>query len=416
MTNELTSRSRQQNLIIILILGALTSVSPFSIDMYLPAFSMIASDFQTTPARISLSVTSYFIGIALGQLLYGPLLDRFGRKKPLYVGLVLYIITCIGCMLSQTIEALIVFRFIQALGGCVAMVAAMTMVRDFFPVEESLNIFSLLILILGVSPLLAPTAGGYITVWFGWQAVFIVLAVLVLVILIIAFLFLPAGRKPDPTISLKAKPMILTFAGILKEPQFYTYSLAGALSFATLFIYVAGSPVIFMQRFHVSPEVYGGLFALLSVGFIGGSQLNRLLSRKYSSQTIFRSALIGQVITAAIFLTGSYYNWFGLVSTLIIFFIILACIGILNPNAQALALAPFTKNVGSASALIGFIQLGIAGLASAGVGLFNTSDSVPIVALLAGLSFLSLLVLLIGQRHIINQVISNAAAQDGVLH
>src|SRR5882757_8598129 len=154
MTTKKTARIN--NKYITLILGALITVSPFSIDMYLPSFSEIAKDLGTTPAKISLSLASYFIGFAIGQLLYGPLLDRFGRKKPLYYGLALYIIACVGCMLSQTIEMLVTFRFIQALGGCVPFVAAIAMIRDFFPVQESAKILSLLMLMLGLSPLLAP--------------------------------------------------------------------------------------------------------------------------------------------------------------------------------------------------------------------------------------------------------------------
>src|SRR5687767_3766600 len=267
-------KSTQQNsTLIILILGALSTVSPFAIDMYLPAFSDIARDFGTTPARISLSVTSYFIGMAIGQMLYGPLLDRFGRKKPLYAGLAIFILACIGCTQVQSIEALVVFRFFQALAGCVAWVGALAMARDFFPVEQSAKVFSLLILVIGLSPLLAPTAGGFIATAMGWQWVFIVLALLVFVILMLTIFLLPEGHLPDKTVSLKARPMLLTFVSVFKTPQFFTYSLAGAFSFSSLFIYVAGSPVIFMEIFKVSPQAYGGIFAFLSVGFIGGSQL-----------------------------------------------------------------------------------------------------------------------------------------------
>ena len=203
--------------LIILILGALATVSPFSIDMYLPAFSQIADDFGTTPARISFSVTSYFIGLAIGQMIYGPLLDRFGRKRPLYVGLTIFIITCIGCMQAQSTETLVALRFLQALGGCVAWVAALAMVRDFFPVEQSARVFSLLILVIGLSPLLAPTLGGFIATGLGWRWVFIVLALIVFLILMVTIFFLPEGHKPDTSISLKAKPMLLTFFSIIRE-------------------------------------------------------------------------------------------------------------------------------------------------------------------------------------------------------
>lgn len=403
---------RTTNRTIIWILGALATVTPFAIDMYLPAFAQIAKDFKSTAATISLSVSVYFIGMALGQILYGPLLDRFGRKQPLYVGLIIFILASIACAQSHDVTSLVTFRFFQALGGSVAWVGAVAMVRDFYPVEESARIFSLLILILGVSPLLAPTFGGFITTTMGWQAIFYILAGLVVVLLVVVIIYLPEGHQPDPTISLRAKPMIAMFIDILKTPQFYTYAFAGAFSFATLFVYVAGSPIIFMEIYHVSPKVYGGIFALLSVGFIGSSQLNILVTRKYSSDKIFKTVLICQVVASSIFFLGVYTHSFGLYSTIFMFSICLSCIGFCNPNANALALAPFERTIGSASALMGCTQIGIAALSSFGVGLFNTADAIPIVCLMLLTSTTALLILLIGLKRIGKSiVISNAGAQ-----
>lgn len=234
----------QNSTVIILILGALATVSPFAIDMYLPAFSQIAQDFGTTPARVSLSVTSYFIGMAIGQIMYGPLLDRFGRKWPLYVGLSLFVVTCVACTQARSTEALITLRFFQALSGCVAWVAAMAMARDFFPVEQSAKVFSLLILVIGLSPLLAPTAGGFIAAQLSWQWVFIALAALAFIILMITIFFLPEAQKPDRSVSLRPKPMLRTFYSVLRQPQFFTYSLSGAFAFASLFIYVDRKSVV----------------------------------------------------------------------------------------------------------------------------------------------------------------------------
>jgi MFS transporter, DHA1 family, multidrug resistance protein len=410
------SKSHPNKKLIIWILGALATVSPFAIDLYLPAFTQIADDFGTTPAKISLSVSSYFIGMALGQILYGPLLDRFGRKKPLYVGLLIFVAGTIGCMQSMDVNTLVVFRFAQAIGGSVAWVAAVTMVRDFFPVSESAKVFSLLILILGVSPLLAPTIGGFIATSLGWQAIFILLAVIALLILVTTFFLLPEVYKPNPAISLRAKPILSTFGSVLCVPQFYTFAFAGAFSFASLFIYVAGSPVIFMEIFHISPKVYGGIFALLSVGFIGGSQLNILLMKKYQSERIFSVALTCQVITSIIFLIGASNDWISLYAAIFMFFICLSCIGLINPNAAALALAPFTQNVGSASSLLGFAQLGIAALASSGVGMFNTKDTVAIVALMCVTSLVALVILVVGKKKIGSAIISANVPAEQVAH
>ena len=375
--------------LIILILGALMTVSPFSIDMYLPAFAQIANSFGTTPARISLSVSSYFIGLGMGQLLYGPLLDRFGRKQPLYFGLGLYLIACIGCMQSHSEGQLIAMRFVQGLGGCVAMVAAIAMVRDFFPVGESAKILSLLMLVLGLSPLLAPTLGGFVTAWLGWQWVFIILAVIVALILFLTIAFLPHASDPDTSVSLKPKPIITAYLAVLRNPHFYVYTLSGAFSFAALFVYVAGSPVIFMGVFQTSPQAYGGIFALLSVGFIGSNQLNILLLRKYSSSKIFRTGLVLQLAVSLVFLLAASNNWLGLVDTIIMFFVSLGCIGLTYPNASAMALAPFSRNAGTAAALTGFVQIGVAALASACTGFFNAASIVPIIAMLPCTSFIA---------------------------
>jgi len=368
--------------LIILILGALMTVSPFSIDMYLPAFAQIAASFGTTPARISLSVSSYFIGLGIGQLLYGPLLDRFGRKKPLYFGLSLYLLACIGCMQSQSEGQLIGMRFMQGLGGCVAMVAAIAMVRDFFPVGESAKILSLLMLVLGLSPLLAPTLGGFVTAWLGWHWVFVILAILVALILVLTVTLLPHASDPDPTVSLKPRPIITAYWSVLLNPSFYVYTLAGAFSFAALFVYVAGSPVIFMGVFRVSPQAYGGIFALLSVSFIGSNQLNILLLRSFNSAKIFRAGLLLQLAVSLGFLLAATNHWLGLTGTIVMFFISLACIGLTYPNASAMALAPFSRNAGTAAALTGFVQIGIAALASACTGFFNATSIVPIIAML----------------------------------
>lgn len=376
------------------------TITPFAIDMYLPAFPEIAADLHTTPAKLALTVSAYFVGFALGQLLYGPLLDRFGRKKPLYIGLFFYIVGSIGCIESKTLEVMIAFRLLQALGGCVAGVAALTMVRDFFEVKETAKIISLLVLILGVSPLLAPTLGGFIATEMGWKWIFIMLIILAVFVAALVYFFLPDGRKPDPTVSLKVKPMVSTFLGVLRNPQFYTYAVSGALSFTSLLLYVGGSPVIFMEIFHVSPKAYGGIFALLSVGFIGSNQINILLLRKYSSDHLLKVSLACQVITSIIFLVGSWYGWYGLTSTIVLFFICLSCLGLTYPNASALALAPFSRNAGSASALIGFLQIGLASIASAALGLFNPTNSVPITLIMTGTSMLAFLVLIKGRKQI----------------
>lgn len=198
----------KQRFIIILILGALSTISPFSIDMYLPGFPAIARDLGTSIAQIQLSLTGYLIGISIGQLMYGPLLDRFGRKYPLYAGMVIYILASLGCALTTSAESLIAMRFIQALGGCVGMVAAQALVRDLFPVSQTAKVFSLLVLVIAVSPMIAPTVGGYVTAVFGWHAIFITLALITTLLVLGIYFALPQGKGPDPSLSLRPKPVL----------------------------------------------------------------------------------------------------------------------------------------------------------------------------------------------------------------
>src|ERR1700744_3457483 len=214
---------RPGNFIIILILGALRTVSPFSIDMYLPAFKDIAQTLPPTPAKIALSVSGYFIGLALGQLFYGPMLDRFGRKKPLYAGLSLFVVASIGCMTARSPGLFIAFRLFQALGGCAAQVGAVAMVRDFFPVEESAKILSLLVLVLSVSPFFAPTIGGYVTTTIGWPWIFAILSRFAVIVMVLLAAILPEGHKPDPDISLTPRAVFREFGKIIALPQFRTY-------------------------------------------------------------------------------------------------------------------------------------------------------------------------------------------------
>jgi MFS transporter, DHA1 family, multidrug resistance protein len=392
--------ARQREFHIILILGALCTVTPFAIDLYLPAFPQIAAGLGSTEAQVALSLSSYFVGMAIGQLFYGPLLDRYGRKKPLYLGLGLFVLATAGCAMARDVETLIALRFLQALGGCVAQVGAMTMVRDFFPVHEGAKVMSLLLLILSVSPLLAPTIGSLLATALGWQWIFAMLGAIALAILAVAHAWLPEGHVPDRSVSLKPLPILLTFRDILRDPHFSVYALAGAFCFSGLFLYVAGSPIIFMKVFHVDTHSYGAIFAGLSVGFIGGSQLNIALSKKYGSAAVFRNAMRVQALIAVIFLIGVWQGWYGLAATIAMFFAWLSCLGLIYPNAAVLALAPFSKHAGSAAALLGFLQIGVGALSSSSVGLLDAQTALPIVATLTAATLIGTAIFFAGQRRL----------------
>lgn len=386
---------------LILILGLLSAIGPFSIDMYLPGFPVIAASLQTTPEMVSYSLSSYFIGICAGQMMIGPLLDRFGRKLPLYGGLTIYILSSIGCAFAPTIEVLIVLRLFQAAGGCVGIVAPRAIIRDIFPVSENARIFSLLILILGVSPIIAPTAGGYITAHFGWHSIFIILSIITFLILIAVIFYLPESKQPDPSFSLKPKPILASFRKVISHPQFYTYSFTGAMASAGLYAYLAGSPFVFMELYNVTAQHYGWIFAIIAAGLIASSQLNNALLKKYTSSEIVRASLLLQCIIAVILVAGTYFSWLGLYGTITCIFFYLCCQGFSFPNSSALSMAPFTKEAGSASALMGSIQMALGAGASAMVGLLSNGTAIPMTAVMAGCSLTAVLILLFGHRTIV---------------
>tara|TARA_R110000868_G_scaffold15443_9_gene70421 strand:- start:1230 stop:2423 length:1194 start_codon:yes stop_codon:yes gene_type:complete len=385
---------------LILILGSLTALGPFSIDMYLPGFAGIAKDLNTTVANVAMTLSSYFIGISAGQLLYGPLLDRYGRKKPLFIGLLVYILASLSCAFVTDIDTFIGLRFIQAVGSCAATVASVSMVRDLFPVRDIPKVFSLLILVVGLSPMLAPTVGGYVTDAYGWHMVFLILMGIGIVILFASQFGLPNSYTPDTSISLKPKPILLNFANVLKEPQFYTYAFTGSIAFSGLFTYVAASPILFMDIFKVDPKTYGWIFAFMSLSFICASQLNSVLLRWFSSEQMIYGALVTQSIVVVVFLITAMNDLLGLYGTIGMLFIFLACLGISNPNTAGLTLAPFAKNAGSASALMGAIQLGLGAFASFAVGLFVKNSIVPMVIIMTVSTIVAFIVLNIGKRKI----------------
>lgn len=386
---------------LILILGSLTALGPFSIDMYLPGFAQIATDLNTTVASVAMTLSSYFIGISAGQLLYGPLLDRYGRKKPLFIGMLVYIAASLGCVFVRDIDTFIGLRFIQAVGSCAATVASVSMVRDLFPVKDIPKVFSLLMLVVGLSPMLAPTVGGYVTDWYGWHMVFVILMFIGIIIMLAAQFGLPDSYEPDTSISLKPKPILKNFASVLKEPQFYTYAFTGAIAFSGLFTYVAASPIIFMDIYKVDPKMYGWIFAFMSLSFVLSSQLNSVLLKWYRSEQLIYGALLTQSVVAVVFLVLAINDMLGLYETIGMLFLFLACLGISNPNTAGLTLAPFTNNAGSASALMGAIQLGLGALASFAVGVFVTASIYPMVVIMATSTIVALIVLLIGKRNII---------------
>ncbi|MEJ7681195.1 MAG: multidrug effflux MFS transporter [Segetibacter sp.] len=320
-----TNTKRRRNFKLILILGLLSAIGPFSIDMYLLWVSGYCRRFAYHCSKSFTIIIQLFIGISAGQMLYGPLLDRFGRKRPLYIGITVYLIASIGCALATSVDALIWLRLLQALGSCSGMVASRAMVRDLFPVNENAKVFSLLMLVVGVSPIIAPTLGGYLSSEYSWHYVFIALTLMAAIILAAIHFYLPESRKPDLTFSLRPKPIINSFLHVAKDPQFYTYALTGSVASAGLYAYISGSPSVFMEIYKVTEQQYGWIFAIVAIGLITSSQLNTLLLRKYKSEQIIVIALLCQSLAGIILFTGSMFGFLGLHSTVFLCFIFLSC-------------------------------------------------------------------------------------------
>ena len=383
--------------ILILILGLLSAIGPFSIDTYLSGFPIIAKDLGVTVDYVSYTLSSFFIGISIGQMLYGPLLDRFGRKKPLIIGLTIYVLASIACALVPTIQLLIFFRLLQALGGCVGMVSSRAIVRDVFPVHESAKIFSILILILGVSPMIAPTIGSYMIISLGWHSVFWLQAGMGLFILLMVIFYLSETKKADASMSLRPDVITKTFWGIFKNPQFFTYAFAGSMVSGGVYAYVSGSPYVFMKIFGLSEQQFGWVFSLLAGGLILSSQLNNLVLRKHFSEKIVKYSLTIQTILGLLLFGITVFGWLNIYIAIVLIFLFLSCQGFSFPNASALSLAPFSKEAGSASALMGAFQMGIGSLGAALVGYLSDGTSLPMTGVMAVCALLGLTIFSVGR-------------------
>lgn len=407
-------KATQSHFQVILILGLLSAIGPLSIDMYLPAFPGIAKDLHTPVSSVMLSLSSFFIGISFGQLIYGPMLERYGRKKPLYIGLSIYAISSLACALTSTVDGLVAFRFFQALGGCVGMVASRAMVRDLFSVKDNAKIFSTLMLVVAVSPIIAPTLGGYISAYVGWRYIFIVLMAVIFLIIAGIYFLLPESKKPDPTYSLKPASILKSFGSVIRNPQFAMYTFTAAVAYAGLYAYISGSPFVFMVMFKVTEQHYGWIFAIVAAGLIGATQYNTFLLRRFSSEQIVRTALFTQTIIGIVLVSTSFFQINELYSTVGLIFLFLCCQGFIFPNASALSMAPFAHNAGSASALMGFIQMSIGALMSAVVSVLQNGTSLPMTGVMALCSFTASLMLAFSSKILLKKASKQLVEEEEV--
>ena len=355
-----------------------------------------------------------FIGISIGQFVYGPLLERFGRKKPLYLGLCIYLLATIGCAMATSADSLIAFRFLQALGGCAGMVTARAIVRDLFEVKHNAKIFSTLMLVVAVSPIIAPTLGGYVTAVLGWRYIFVILILLGLIIIAGVYFLLPESKQPDPNFSLKPAAIINNFLEIIKQPQFYTYAITGAVAYGALCAYISGSPNVFMEIFHVNEKEYGWIFAIIAIGIISASQVNNLALKRTTSEHVIKVALCCQTVIGLAFITCTFLDLNNVYSTIFLMFLFLSCQGFIFPNASALTLASFGHNAGSASALMGGIQMSVGAGASALVSVLQNRTAWPMAGVMASCSILALSVFILGNKIILMKAAPEAVEEEDV--
>lgn len=375
-------RGRTSHFGVIVTLGMLIGLNPFSIDMYLPGFASIAADLGTNTSSVGLTLSSFFAGICIGQVIYGPLLDRFGRKTPLLIGLLIYFLASIVAAFAASIEQLIALRFVQALGGCAGMVASRAFVRDIFPSEENARVFSLLILVMGVAPIIAPSVGSFIVTTLGWHAIFIALALISVLISAAVFFVLPEPKMPDRDISLNPICVLIDYINVGRNLRFILFTLATSFSTAAMFAYITSSPILFMQIHGLTEGQFGLTFSFCALCLIVGSQVNRLLLRKSSTARLaeLTGLAILLVATVLFILTALSIANFGITIVCIASFLFL--LGMFNPNSGALALTSVHEKIGMASALMGFIQMGLSAVAAAVVSSFANGSALTMTAVM----------------------------------
>jgi len=372
---QLSSQTKNK---IIFVLGVLSAIGPLSIDMYLPAFKNIAAALHSSQVEVGYTLSSFFFGICLGQLINGPMLDHFGRKRVLYIGLGIYVLASIGCTLCATVDQLIILRFFQALGASVGMVAPNAVVRETFEEADRPKVLSLLILILGVSPILAPTLGSLILSTSSWPYIFWVLAAIMLTMIFLIKAWLPENPdqlagKEKPKLSLKE--IGKGYLGAFQEKKFIGFAFAGAIGAGSIFGYVTGAPLTFLNYYHLNEQQFGWVFAIIASGIIGASQLNTFILKRKSSVQVLAFALPAQVVFGLLMVIGTQLDFLNMPMLIALLFLMLACQGLIFPNMATVALRPIEKNAGSASALMGALQMAMGSLSASLVGILYTGNA-----------------------------------------
>lgn len=376
----------------VLMLGALAALPAISTDMYLPSLPTVESDFSTTQAAAQFTMSGMLIGGAVGQLVIGPFSDRFGRRLPLLIGITLHVLTSLLCSVAPGIETLIGLRIAQGFFNAAAAVVAIAVIRDLFVGSEAARLLSRLMLVIGIAPLLAPTVGGAIAETWHWRAVFYALAIIGLVLVLIVWRWMPETLPAQRRRVAGPRGVAGGYASLLRDRHFMALAILPGLGMAVIMSYVVGSPFVLQDDYGLSSTQFAGIFALNGVALVLSAQVNASLVRKVSPVRILRAAMVTQLVLAAGLLVVVLTGAGGLVGLVVALWLVLAMQGFIPANASVLALGGYGHMAGTAAALMGAMQAGVAGIVSPLVGVFG-GGALAMVGVMIGSIVLGVIVL-----------------------
>lgn len=343
-------------------LAAAIALGPLSTDMYLPTFPDLARVFNATPAEVQLTLSVFTLGIGACQLVYGPLTDRFGRRPVLILGLAIFVLSSIACTVAQSIEQLVFFRFMQAFGVCAGLVAPRAMVRDLFNRDQAAIQLSRMGTVMGLAPAVAPVLGGYLAVHYGWHAVFIAPAVVALMVVLVTLFFVDESLRTVNYNALRPGSIVSNYLSLFTNREFIGCSLTGGFVFGALFTFISGSPLVLINVFGVAPEIFGYHFAAMVLGYMTGTILGPYFTKRWGMN---RSIAIGTLIVAVggLIMLAAALSGIGTEYSVVLPMVLTAVgLGMVLPQTQAGAMAPFPMLAGYASAMSGFIMMSIGAL------------------------------------------------------
>ena len=385
---------RRERLLMILTLGALTTLGPLAIDLYLPALPAIADSMGEPLSRIQYTLSAYTVGFALSQLVYGPLSDRFGRRAVMFPGIIFFILTNILAALCTSANELIIVRVLQAMSAAAILVTIPAMIRDLFPSEQMAKALSSIMLVMTVAPLVAPLLGGQILKFFGWPSLFIFLAIMASLSMILAFFRVRETLLEENRLIVTPVQLAINYSNILRNREAISCILCHAFFFGGMFAFITGSPFVYIELFGVAPDHYGFLFAINIVAMTVANMVNIRLVERFKLFSILRAGSFMAALSGLLLLLNAITGFGGLPGLMIPIACYIACVGFTGPNSNALALSHFGKSAGSANALAGALRFTVGGITSALVGFFHDGTALPMAATMACCGLLSLAMLM----------------------